>query len=450
MKDFVRGNILIPLLFVIIAFAVLLTSGAMVNKSAVNSNNNSGTNYSCCDTGNGDACKPQTGANQKIQFHGAEYGLLRTKTILLEGNVHLRDSGEKFNNDPIILNSSDTHVIPPQYATATCRTEPKDKYLKGVPPPPIVVGTPQSVPYCVSIPNDEIIFVCKNNCHPSACSRIWGPEVTCYGDKDSQYDAYFRLSDVASPGIPDFVKNCDTSNLPTGGASGGNQHIITPTVKAGTKEKLQLNTFGINEDSLLVPWLSPFCKPAIYLYPQSTMPVNVKINPLGKIKLTIPPYPYDGWNVVASPNGQILSQGRNFDYLYYEAEIKDEKIEKPTEGYVVEKKEIVNLLSTILPQLGLNPKEEKQFIDYWTVVLPDAPYYFVGIVPVSNLDSISPLNITPKPTTSIRVTLYFEPLVTPKSVAAPKLSTVVRRGFTMVEWGGIFKKTPNYPFSCFQ
>lgn len=445
-----RGSILIPLLFIIIAFGVLLTSGAMVNKSAVDTNKNYNTSYSCCDTGNGDACKPQEGTNQKIQFHGAEYGLLRTKTVLLEGNVHLKDSGEKYNNNPIIVNSSDTHIIPPQYATADCRTEPKDKYLKKVPPPPIVVGTAQSVPYCTSIPDDEIIFVCKNNCHPSACSPIWGPEVTCYGDKDSQYDAYFRLSDVSSPSIPDFIKNCDTSNLPTGAASGNQQHIITPTTKAGTKEKLQLNTFGINEDNLLVPWLSPFCKPAIYLYPQSTIPVSVKINPLGRVKLTIPPYPFNGWNVLASPNGQILSQGKQFDYLYYEAEIPDEKIEKPTKGYVTQKKELSNLLSTILPQLGLNSKEESQFVDYWAGVLPDAPYYFVGIVPVSNLDSISPLIITPKPQTSIRVTLYFEPLDAPRDVIAPEFPKIVRRGFTMVEWGGIFKKTPNYPFSCLQ
>ncbi len=446
-----RGGIITPLMLLALLFlAIFMVSNTLVNKSAPTGPNGNGSVLSCCDTGSGNDCKPQTGDGQKITFNGAEYGLLRTNTILMEGNVHLKDSGQQYNGQPIILNSSDTHIIPTQYATADCRTEPKDKYLKSVPPPPIQIGSPQSVPYCTSIPNDEIIYVCKKNCHAATCSGMWGPEVTCYGDAESQYDAYFRLSDVASPGVPDFIKNCDTSALPTGAATGGQQHIVTPTQQAGKKDNLQLKTFQIQQDNLLVPWLSPFCKPAIYLYPENTTPVNVKINPAGPIKLTIPDYPTGGWNVIAHPDGTILSGSKNFDYLYYEAEIPDEKIEKPNEGFVVKKDEIKALLSDILPRLGLNDKEKNQFVDYWNSVLPNAPYYFVGVIPVANLDAISPLYITPKPTTTIRITLYFEALDTPISVTSPTLTSIARNGFTMVEWGGIFKKSDKYPFSCFQ
>ena len=92
----------------------------------------------------------------------------------------------------------------------------------------------------------------------------------------------------------------------------------------------------------------------------------------------------------------------------------------------------------------------EQFVSYWEGVLPNAPYYFIGIVDPSNLDEISPLTIIPKPATSIRVTLYFEPLQKPRAVNTPKLTTKIRDGFTVVEWGGIFKKSDKYPFSCFQ
>lgn len=447
-----RGGIVTPLMFLALLFlAIFMVSNTLVNKSVPTGPNGNGAVLSCCDTGSGNDCKPQTGDGQKLTFNGAEYGLLRTNTILMEGNVHLKDSGQSYNGQPIVLNSSDTHIIPTQYATADCRTEPKDKYLKSVPPPPIQIGSPQSVPYCTSIPNDEIIYVCKKNCHTATCSSIWGPEVTCYGDQDSQYDAYFKLSDVSSPGVPEFIKNCDTSALPTGTATGGQQHIVTPTLQAGSKDNLQLKTFQIQQDNLLVPWLSPFCKPAIYLYPTTTIPVNVRIQPVGSIKLTIPSYPTKGgWNVIAHPDGTIVSNSKSFDYLYYEAEIPDEKIEKPRNGYVIMKNELSSILPGILTKLGLNTKEKNQFVEYWTGVLPDAPYYFVGVVPVTNLDAISPLLITPKPTTSIRVTLYFEPLDKLKSVQAPTLSNVTRNGFTMVEWGGIFKKSEKYPFSCFQ
>lgn len=45
-RSLIRGNILIPLLFIVVAFSVLLTSGAMVNKSATNPNEQYGQDTS--------------------------------------------------------------------------------------------------------------------------------------------------------------------------------------------------------------------------------------------------------------------------------------------------------------------------------------------------------------------------------------------------------------------
>ena len=77
-------------------------------------------------------------------------------------------------------------------------------------------------------------------------------------------------------------------------------------------------------------------------------------------------------------------------------------------------------------------------------------HYFVGIVPQSELASLVSLNILPIPQTEIRVTLYFEPLSQKVNVEEPTIVTPHRTGFTVVEWGGIFKKTPTSNFSCFQ
>lgn len=443
--------------------AVLLTSGTLVNKSAVNPGDNGSMNLSCCDTGNGDSCKPQTGAGQTLTFKGTEYGLLRTKMSLVEGNLHLKDSGETFNGDPIILNSSEKHAVGPGYEVVktACKrpdpiSSPKDLYFTKNPQDPYMFmkagSANQLANYCDSIPDDELIFVCKQNCVAAACSYPVpaNDNISCYGNDKSVFDVYYRLSDTANNGIPDFIKNCDKASLPTINPTNIVQRIVTPTGIPGKKDNLQLKTFEVKTENNTVPWLSPLCKPAIYLYPESTMPVSVKINPVGPIKLTIPPYPVAGWNVIAHPDGLITSNNVVFDYLYYEAEIPDGKIEKPHDGYVIERDQLSNLLENILPKLGLNNKEKNQFVEYWTKVLPNTPYYFVGIVPVSNLDTISPLSIIPKPTTSIRVILYFEALDEFKTVQSPQLSNTNRSGFTMVEWGGIFKKNPNYPFSCFQ
>jgi len=437
------------LLILLTVGLALLFSGILSNKKFSRGPITGSVSAYCCDTGSGDNCKPQTGPGQKLTFQGAEYGLLRTKTALVEGNLHLRDTGETFDGKPIIENSSDTHIIPAPYDTPNCRTEPKDKYLKSIPPPPIVVGSPESIPYCTSIPDDEIIFVCKKNCHPATCPPGWS-NVTCYGDANSEYDAYFRLSDVTSPGIPDFVKNCDMSNIPTGTSSNGSQIIITPTGQTGAKKNLQLETFGIKLETPLVPWLSPFCKPAIYLYPEKETDVHVCIAPKGKLTYTIPSYPSSGWDVLAKPNGDIVYNNNGYDYLYYEAEIPDSEITKPTEGFVVEKEKIKSLLDTILPKLSLNKKEANQFTKYWLSVLPDSPFYFVGIVSTSSLDSIAPLSILPKPDTIIRVTLYFEALDNKISLPQPQIVPIKRQGFTVVEWGGIFKRDKNHNFSCLQ
>jgi hypothetical protein len=421
LHGFMRGNVLIPLLFIVVAFGILLTSGAMVNKSATNPNDSltSGTDgITCCDTGDGDQCHPQTEEGKIFTYNNADYGLIKSDITLQEGNGHLHDTGQKFGDKPIIESTTDQ-------ITYECGKGGQDQ----------VFGKEG----CVPIPDNQIMYVCKKN-----CDNLGSFSNNTDKTKAAEFDAYFRLSDVDSPGIPDVIKSCDKSSLKT---SVGSQHIIVE--KSTEKENLQLNNFKVvNTPS--TDWLSPYCKPAIYLYPQSTIPVNVKIDPVGPIKLTIPLYPSGGWNVVANPTGQLLSKNKIFDYLYYEAEIPDEMIEKPKDGYVIERDKLTRLLEDILPKLGLNTKEESQFIEYWRNALPAAPYYFVGVVPVNNLNSISPLMITPKPKTSIRVTLYFEALKSPISVTPPQLKKVARQGFTMVEWGGIFKKTPDYPFSCFQ
>ena len=178
--------------------------------------------------------------------------------------------------------------------------------------------------------------------------------------------------------------------------------------------------------------------------------MHVGIAPKGKLTYTIPSYPSSGWDVLAKPNGDIVYNNNGYDYLYYEAEIPDSEITKPTEGFVVEKEKIKSLLDTILPKLSLNKKEADQFTKYWLSVLPDSPFYFVGIVSTSSLDSIAPLSILPKPDTIIRVTLYFEALDNKISLPQPQIVPIKRQGFTVVEWGGIFKRDKNHNFSCLQ
>jgi len=414
----------------------------------------------CCDSGSGNECKPLTGENQIITYNGQQYGLLKSRTEFVEGNLHLKDSGATVLVDgkemSVVLNSSDSHKNFINTPPNTCDNTDTDKYLTDF-PPGMSIYNPSIINYCTQIPDDQVIYVCKNNCpttptkcDPQLVAAYQDPNLSCYGDASTEYDAYFRLSDYdesANTGIPDFIKNCK-------GTGGGTQVIgANPTIVANentNRDNLQLETFKIVGGSTISPWFSPFCKPAIYLYPERETQVSVQVNPVGKMTVTIPKYPENGWSVTAFPNGTLQSNNKIYPYLYYEAQISDLAIVKPEEGFLTFKKEgLESRLTTLLPKLGLSSSESKDFIDYWIKTLPESNYYIIKIISKNSTDAIAPLTIQPKPDQIIRVALHFELSNTPVILKEPEVLTPIRNGFTVVEWGGLIKQNSNHPFTCF-
>ena len=456
-----KGGIEFVLLILVLLAASFLVGGFFkVKESATKQTaliNTANPASLCCDTGNGADCKVQKGDGQTFSFNGQQYGLLKSNITLEEGGNHLKDSGQKFNNNPIIINSSDGYKVYGIFASVECNTQNQDSIFRKKPTSKIIDNR-----YCMAIPNDQIVYVCKKNCNKSVCINSAGQLVPenypgfysgafCYGDTNSVYDVYFRVADETSPGIPDPIKNCtiDTSGTPLPTGSTTQKIVFNDTAKT---ENLQLKTFGVEQNvstpSGTTAFLSPYCKPAVYLYPTQKTTVNVKIAPKGPVTLTIPKLPASGWEVTAYPNGKIESPDGVFPYLYYEAQIPDNLLTKEKKGYVTQYKNLGSLFQTLLPKLGLNTKEQAEFSDYWLKALPNSPYYFVGVVSTQTLDSVSPLNISPKPQTVIRVGLYFEPLNEKIAVQEPTFSKKVRNGFTVVEWGGLFKKEKNSNFTC--
>ncbi len=221
-----------------------------------------------------------------------------------------------------------------------------------------------------------------------------------------------------------------------------------------TKEQLQLEWFLFQKSGSGL-W-GVHCKPAVYLYPQRKQLVNVKVYPKGQLSFTDPPYDFDkGWTVEADLDGRLLNFTENLSpinqgYLYYESKIRDEEIEKPVKGWVVRFGKLEQLYNDVLPKLGLNRKEASDFKEYWLKTLPQSPYYFIGLMDKSQRDYLEPLEVTPSPDTSIRFSLYFEPLDQPIVVEEPEINTPERNGFTLVDWGGMIKLHPGTPFTCSQ
>lgn len=180
-------------------------------------------------------------------------------------------------------------------------------------------------------------------------------------------------------------------------------------------------------------------KPILYLYPEDTTTVNVSIDLTNhEFIFTYPTYPSDGWEVVASPSGNLydVNTKRNYYSLFWETEGVPISTGL-TEGFVVKGKETREFLEEKLAYLGLNEHEANEFLIYWLPKMETNPYNAIHFS-YEDYEAISKLNISPKPETLIRIMLLFTPLEEPIQLTPQQLNPAPeRKGFTAVEWGGM-------------
>ena len=180
-------------------------------------------------------------------------------------------------------------------------------------------------------------------------------------------------------------------------------------------------------------------KPVIYLYPQQTERISVEVNPAGGMSESEPAY-NQGWNVVSDSNSNItnLADGQIYPYLFWEG--RGGLYQTPQKGFVVPQSGVHQLLEDKLSAFGLNQKERSDFEQFWEPKMQSKSYYFVTFMGNDIMDQIAPLNISPKPDTIIRVLMDFTPLDQPISAEGYNIRTPQRKGFTVVEWGGVLRQ----------
>ena len=180
-------------------------------------------------------------------------------------------------------------------------------------------------------------------------------------------------------------------------------------------------------------------EPIIYLYPTASLEVHVEAKPLHDIAVSIPPY-RGGWDILARPSGELtgFTDRKTYSYLFWEGRSTISPMRQ--EGFVMARGEVADFLQRMLPRLGLNERESRDFRDAWLPRFHEAPYYFITFVPPETIDRLAPLSVTPKPDAVIRVLMDFRPLWTRTPVKAPDLpAPPERHGFIVVEWGGILR-----------
>lgn len=176
-------------------------------------------------------------------------------------------------------------------------------------------------------------------------------------------------------------------------------------------------------------------KPIIYIYPEEETNLTVFLGNSENITCSYPKY-IDGWNVLAKTNGDLIDidTGRELYSLYWEG--KGTPKSKDNKGFVVRGEDTAKFLEEKLDVLGLNYKETQEFIIYWLPKMQGNKYNYIRFATMEEINEYMPLEISKKPDTLIRVYMQFEALDRYEETEEQELETVIREGYTIVEWGG--------------
>lgn len=177
-------------------------------------------------------------------------------------------------------------------------------------------------------------------------------------------------------------------------------------------------------------------KPVLYLYPEKKSDVSVKVNLKNcTFSCTYPEYGR-GWKVTAYASGKLINHSDKKEYSYLYWELKGNITYDFSKGFVVKGKDTAAFLQKQLSAMGLTPKEYNEFIVYWLPKMQNNKYNLISFQTKAYTDNVA-LDITPKPDSMLRVFMAYKPLTKPVNVPAQKFKSFERKGFTVVEWGGV-------------
>lgn len=211
------------------------------------------------------------------------------------------------------------------------------------------------------------------------------------------------------------------------------------TIKAGENATLtyivnRTKTGHIIDDCLKDGTCAITYKPILYLYPESTTDVIVKVEREDALLTTYPKY-NNGWNVTAKPNGDLYDSNGKYYYALYWDETRLNNVSFDT-GFYVTKDNAIDFLEEKLSIIGLTDRERNEFIMYWLPKLEDNEQSLVYFELTDERESYNKLYITPAPDSLLRVHIHIMPVDRYINIPEQELPTFNRTGFVAVEWGG--------------
>jgi hypothetical protein len=179
-------------------------------------------------------------------------------------------------------------------------------------------------------------------------------------------------------------------------------------------------------------------KPVLYLYPTTEQRISVNLGFEGTELYTWPKIDSKlNWTVTAKPDGMLKDAvGEEYPYLFWEGKMNDYAWINTTEGFVVPAEETELFFREKLKYLGLNSREYTDFITFWAPRMRKNKYNLIHFE-TTGYNAKEPLTISPSPESSQRILMIYKGLDTPIDIKEQKLEPFTRKGYTLIEWGGM-------------
>lgn len=179
-------------------------------------------------------------------------------------------------------------------------------------------------------------------------------------------------------------------------------------------------------------------KPVIYLYPEEKTDVSIKLDVKGDIRFSYPAYNGE-WNVSATPKGELTTNNKTFDYLFWEGNHGWEMYNAVSfdEGFIVASTDLLEFFEEKLSEMNLNHREKQDFITYWVPRMMQDKYckirfYFNDWY----RNNLAELEVLPKAQNLYRMFMVYEGVDAPVEMKEQNIQAANRDGFHVIEWGG--------------
>lgn len=181
-------------------------------------------------------------------------------------------------------------------------------------------------------------------------------------------------------------------------------------------------------------------KPVIYLYSENKeAPFSLKIKTDADLQFTYPSYK-DAWKGTTSPDGTIQINGKNYPYLFWDAQLSFESLDIDwSNAYQIQGASALQYLENQLDKIGFNAKEKTDFITYWAPRIKQLKYVEILFIQNTSVDPIAGLETVPHFNQN-RIYLVFRAVKELKKqtpMIRNPLVPIDRSGSYLVEWGGI-------------